>query len=257
LIGGQRRIDQIIELAAQGLTDKEIAQQLGISRHTVDTHWRRVKERLGAKNRAAAMLAHLRETVERQTQELQAANATLLQNQEERRAGMGTLLSDVQRQLAQYKVLSQQQAFHLTYFERASHMARLAVYELESINPVKHRYVSAGVTAFNHDPAAMQSAASTLYDVLYVEDMHRLYEVALNLSYPPDARYVFLYRLLMPEPRWVLDTHQAVYGPEGVPVGYMGIVQDVDDLVRAGLLPAEVTCVTLPASPIPYDPELR
>ena len=55
------RIDQIVELAAQGMTDKQIASHLGISRHTVDSHWRRLREKSGLSARTALVQSRQQE----------------------------------------------------------------------------------------------------------------------------------------------------------------------------------------------------
>lgn len=53
------RQQQILRLAARGASNKEIAQALGIAPHTVKNHLAQVFERLGASNRAqAVLLAH-------------------------------------------------------------------------------------------------------------------------------------------------------------------------------------------------------
>jgi DNA-binding CsgD family transcriptional regulator len=46
---------QILSLAAQGLTSKEIADQLGISRYTVDDHVASAMRKLGATSRVPAV----------------------------------------------------------------------------------------------------------------------------------------------------------------------------------------------------------
>jgi DNA-binding NarL/FixJ family response regulator len=52
-----RRQREILELAAGGLTDKEIAHRLGISMATVRTHLQRLYRANGFRNRADA-IAH-------------------------------------------------------------------------------------------------------------------------------------------------------------------------------------------------------
>ena len=49
------RGNQILELIAEGRTDKEIAVHLGISRKTVGTHVQRIFARYGVHSRAAAV----------------------------------------------------------------------------------------------------------------------------------------------------------------------------------------------------------
>lgn len=47
------RQDQVIRLAMNGMSSKEIARQLGISKRTVDAHFDKARERLGVANRNA------------------------------------------------------------------------------------------------------------------------------------------------------------------------------------------------------------
>jgi non-specific serine/threonine protein kinase len=46
------RQHEVAELVARGLTNKQIAQRLGISRYTAETHVRNILERLGAASRS-------------------------------------------------------------------------------------------------------------------------------------------------------------------------------------------------------------
>jgi DNA-binding NarL/FixJ family response regulator len=52
LLTGRQR--QIVQLAARGASNKEIAKALGIAPHTVKNHLARIFEKLGARNRAQA-----------------------------------------------------------------------------------------------------------------------------------------------------------------------------------------------------------
>ena len=50
-----KREAQILRLVAEGLTDKEVAKRLGISKNTVATHIHRVLVRRGLRSRTAAV----------------------------------------------------------------------------------------------------------------------------------------------------------------------------------------------------------
>jgi PAS domain S-box-containing protein len=73
-------------LAAEGLTDKEIAKTLGISHATVTTHWVRVRERSGARSRGEALMKilgeNLRETARVAEQALEDRDILLEQAQD-------------------------------------------------------------------------------------------------------------------------------------------------------------------------------
>jgi DNA-binding NarL/FixJ family response regulator len=47
-----KREEAVLQLVAQGLSGKEVAQRLGISAKTVETYRARVVEKIGARNRA-------------------------------------------------------------------------------------------------------------------------------------------------------------------------------------------------------------
>src|SRR5688500_16170551 len=55
------REGQIMLLAADGLTDKEIAQRLGISAGSIRTYWDRMRQKLNAKSRGEIIARALRE----------------------------------------------------------------------------------------------------------------------------------------------------------------------------------------------------
>ena len=50
-----KREQEILKLIATGLTDKEIAKKLDVSRHTVKAHTTCLRNLLGAKNRTMAV----------------------------------------------------------------------------------------------------------------------------------------------------------------------------------------------------------
>jgi DNA-binding CsgD family transcriptional regulator len=241
--GENRRIDQIVELAAQGWTDKQIAHDLGISAHTVGTHWRRLRERTGASNRTAAVLGCLRARIEEQNKQLREANEELLKSHDASRKGMNSLLTGAQRKLVEVIGHNKQSA----HFERASQAARIVTYELESIDPVFYRYLSLSAQLFGIDVPSFMQGSRTFYDLIYPEDLPLLCEQSLGATWEPNERYAFLYRIQMPEPRWILDIHQALYDEEGSFAGVVGMAVDVHELVLAGIIAHVVTRLVVPS----------
>jgi two-component system nitrate/nitrite response regulator NarL len=57
-LSGRER--QLLELAATGASNNEIAQRLCLSPNTVKTYWQRLYEKLGATDRASAIAEALR-----------------------------------------------------------------------------------------------------------------------------------------------------------------------------------------------------
>ncbi|MFX9027554.1 helix-turn-helix transcriptional regulator, partial [Acinetobacter baumannii] len=61
-----RRLAEILSLAAEGLTDKQIATYLGIGTSTVESHWKRLRALFKASSRIEilARAVRTRETLE-------------------------------------------------------------------------------------------------------------------------------------------------------------------------------------------------
>jgi DNA-binding NarL/FixJ family response regulator len=55
-----KRESEILESLAGGLSDKEIGEQLGLSRHTVNTHLRHIYEKLHVQTRTEAVVRFLK-----------------------------------------------------------------------------------------------------------------------------------------------------------------------------------------------------
>jgi len=73
-----------MDLAAQGLTDKEIAAQLGISRETVGTYWKRMRQRLGVNNRTEVVAKALKHDSTTAIERITEANRRLQESISER-----------------------------------------------------------------------------------------------------------------------------------------------------------------------------
>lgn len=240
------RIDQIMELAATGRTDKEIAAQLGISKHTVATHWKRLRERLGVTNRASAVNHFLQNRLELQNRQLQEANAELQRLHRARQGEMSTMLSEAQRRIVELEA----RVKALGFWEHAGHAAHAVAYELQSVMPVAYRTLSTSARHFGMDTAALLRGDQTFYEQIVPEDLAQIYEQTLEAEWLPEERYLFLYRIRMPEPRWILDTHQGFHRPDGELAGVLGIAIDVHDLVLTGFIKPEVTRIVVPATPL-------
>ena len=240
------RIDQIMELAANGHPDKEIAVQLGISKHTVATHWKRLREKLGVTNRAAAVKTYLQTRIDEQNRQLQEAQAELQRLHRHNQSEMSAMLSGSQRRVVELEARLKEMGF----LDRASNVAHAAAYELQSVEPVSYRYLSSSAKQFGMNVAALLTGETTFYEKIFPEDLAQIYEKSLGAQWLPNERYIFLYRMLMPEPRWVFDTHQGFYNSAGVFAGVLGIAIDIHDLVLAGLISPVVSRLVVPATPI-------
>jgi len=72
------REEQILLLASRGLTDRQISAELGIRAGTINTHWSRIRLKLGAATRSEAVSILLKEKATLTQQALEAEKQTLL-----------------------------------------------------------------------------------------------------------------------------------------------------------------------------------
>lgn len=72
------REKQLIEGAAAGLTDAQIAQKLGVSTGTVATYWVRIRAKYGGCSRTELVAMALRETFDAKVHELEDNTASLI-----------------------------------------------------------------------------------------------------------------------------------------------------------------------------------
>jgi PAS domain S-box-containing protein len=72
------REEQILLLASRGLTDRQISAELGIRAGTINTHWSRIRLKLGAATRSEAVSILLKEKASLTQQALEAEKQTLL-----------------------------------------------------------------------------------------------------------------------------------------------------------------------------------
>lgn len=74
-----RRGEEILSLAANGLTDKQIADRLKISVRTVESHWRRMREDTGIPNRSGLLGSMLNQRLASEREAYEEKIATLEQ----------------------------------------------------------------------------------------------------------------------------------------------------------------------------------
>ena len=258
---GNRRIDQVVERAAVGATDRQIAESLGVSVHTVGTYWKRLRTHWGLSTRAAVVQAHLRHRLERQERalvaelgrrteaetSLQVAYDELKLIHEVAEKGLTERLVELQR--AAVAARRQEKAHAL--LDEATRAARAMAYDIETALPVVYRGLSPSAEAFGMDVERTLRGETTYYDLIHPDDLHALHIRMAGVRFVPETRYTYLYRVLMPSPRWVMDSQRPVFDAEGGFAGLIGLAVDVHDLVLAGVVAPLFSVTVSRAEPLP------
>jgi DNA-binding CsgD family transcriptional regulator len=262
----RRRVDQVVQLAAEGATDREIAAKLGISPYTVATYWKRLRSKWNLSKRGSIILRHLKESLELVNHDLQ--------EELKRREAIENELRNTTEQLQEFhgrSIEGWNATFTLTqkrlsesfakaniteYYDRAMACGGALAYELKSLSPIIFRFIRFSEANYGLDADKILLSKQSFLDVVFGEDVARIYELCTGKPFLPGIRITFIYRHQRPELRWVMDTQQPLFDDNGLVVGIAGVVVDIHELVLEGVIEPKVIRVDRPAVPQPiYRPE--
>ena len=99
---------EVLALAAKGFTDKQISAELGISRDTVGTYWRRILLRFGASSRTEVVARATENAVKAKVEDIHRENERLMEEIHSRSEAQA-------RELAQRNLLAAVQGALLNY----------------------------------------------------------------------------------------------------------------------------------------------
>ncbi len=198
---------EIVKLAAEGYSDQEISEKLGLSLHTVLSHWKNIRERFGNKNRAAVisnvlsrgsqlseedqLLLFQSAQIDKLNAELTQANAKLLaalaENQRLLSQQMSATAKLVNNTSAELEGLRQLDAL-LT-------KQTLVVHEGEYGASWRKTYMSGSVRAVGYTSEQWTNAEITVYDIMRPEDTARALQNLENMDGSRE-RCVIIYKAL-------------------------------------------------------------
>lgn len=219
-----RRGEEILLLAASGLTDKEIAEQLRISVRTVEGHWRRLREHTGQPNRAGVLGEMLRQKLaetetryQNQIQDLESQvrqvenlreqvrnQQTELQNEARRHSR--ALHEELNRLYAEVNRLKDenQGAGHLQAIVLKS---SVLAYRVELEAPHRCTFISESVRTLGYRPQEFTQGGLTPAAFVHPEDFAYVWAESLARIRAGAERLDRRYRLVSRngDVRWVID----------------------------------------------------
>lgn len=178
------RLLEVLTLAAEGLTDKEIAQKLGLGETTVITHWKRLRERYDLPNKASIIARHLQEEVEplreaheallyevaRRKQaelELSAVNARLSEGLDQRAQNLAHVVTTSRREgtrlLAKLRDLS--------FLTEALGQTSAIVSQGEMTFPFRKTMMSDEIRKYGYTPAQFTEGELGPEDLIHPDDL--------------------------------------------------------------------------------------
>lgn len=225
-IGGQpSRLQSILDLASEGLTDREIADRLEISPHTVETYWKRLRNHYRLSTRAAILVQSMKDKLAEALLEIQRLS-TLLEE-----AGGTTPESSASKGSIWLSLPDSVDSFSL-------HACGL-MYQMSAERPYEFHWVKGDWEALGYSAQDKAGLPSVLGDLMDADDL-REYARVLKPLRARGAPVQTLVPLLSRsgEKRLYLDLrHAAGMGKKQV---HRGFLYDCQALGNTGILHPEL-----------------
>lgn len=185
------RGEEILLLAAAGLTDKQIADRLSISVRTVESHWRRLREQSGMPNRAALLSHYLRQQSQSEADQLRIeldqmaarhdeaqrrvseVETTLTTLESRHRDQSRVLHHEFQNLTAEVEQLRRRTGEPSTV-EHAVHRANTVVMSVDLGAPYPVTLASSSIRQFGFAPEEFTRRTYTWTDIVHPEDFARV-----------------------------------------------------------------------------------
>lgn len=219
------RLADVLELCSQGLTDKEIATRLGIAVATVDTHWKRIRERYGDLPRAGIIAKWIREQVETDPESAQ-----------KRLEALATQLQTLYRKVDELQ--SQGPALELVEF---CALGTEAIVYASDFHSFKMLYVSPSVKHWGWEPADWMSGKVNVATEMVPEDLAMVEEARRKAAELGKRSAAMLYRVRTPAKGivWFLDRPTITAAHMRLPGLSIGVGIEATPWIEAGVLKAE------------------
>lgn len=244
----------LVNMAADGLTDQEIAHQLGISVHTVNTYWNRLRKRLNAPSRTAVLARLLVEQAKLSEKALREELNRRLEAEARLRETLGLVEEELTEtkdafgariiQRLQIMQVANEKAKALARHEEALSALHGIIYQSSSVEPFQCIFMSDTGILESSERVRVLSGESSVYSYVEPTDMMRI----LSKIAPEDnfdkKRFAFLYRIqTLHGLRYFLSITRN-HGQEGEdPTYFSGLAIDVQDLVDQGVIDPSAECV--------------
>jgi hypothetical protein len=182
------RLLEVLSLAAEGLTDKEIANRLGIGETTIITHWKRLRERYELPNRASIIARHLNDEVaplrgayeallyevamrKQAEAELAEANARLAMGMDRRAHSIAEMLSDARREGGRLKTRVEE----LEALSAALAGVNIVVSKGELYFPFRKTMISDHVRHYGYEPQQFLSGEIGPKQIIHPDDFDAVF----------------------------------------------------------------------------------
>ncbi|ARU41398.1 hypothetical protein CCB80_09720 [Armatimonadetes bacterium Uphvl-Ar1] len=233
----------IIELAMQGLTDRDIAAELEISIHTVVTYWGRMREKYKTKSRTATVTCYLASLYESKLTTLQKENEKLSQRISSFKNGNSSYESDfiAQLQSASLKAVNSEKYDKI---EECLTQVEAFLYCANTLAPFNCKGITDSATTLGLNPDEILKGKESLASNIPPEELTEIFGNLSKEDFQPGERVFVVNKINSPQGQ-IHTLSVARITPDGIA---NGLVINIQPLIDAGILPSEIT-VTREKSP--------
>ncbi len=244
-----RRGEEILGLAANGLTDKQIADRLKISVRTVESHWRRMREETGIPNRSGLLGSMLQEQLVREREIYDQKIAKLeeeIKDLAQKEASTKALQAKFEDQVRErsrvlheelstlYDQVTKLKARHIEGDVLSAIVLKSSVlaYRIAFQAPHEVLYMSDSVRQFGYRPDDFTGGGAPLAVLVHPEDFSNVWSEAM-LEFEKGRRMVDRrYRLIARngDIRWVFERAVLELDEQESPVTIAAFVFDITHL---------------------------
>lgn len=201
---------EIVQLAAEGRGDAEIANKLGISLHTVQSHWKKIREIFNANSRGAIIASIVSEAQNRRSDAADdrnqylllqiAENRKLVEQLEEANRKLEEVVKENQRllsdQMSATAKFRNQQGKRLEHLEHLNTLLRdqqVVIHEGEYGGAWRKTFMSESVEFAGFKNTQWTDGEVTIYDVMRPEDTAHALKCLENMD-GKNERCIIAYR---------------------------------------------------------------
>ncbi|MBA4293037.1 hypothetical protein C0431_08700 [bacterium] len=233
----------IIELAMQGLTDRDIADKLELSVHTVVTYWGRMRDKYKTKSKTATVARYLEELYESKLVALQKENDRLSHKIASFKTGDSGYESDflAKLQSASLKAVNSEKYDKM---EECLTQVEAFLYCANTLAPFNCKGITDSAKTLGLNPDEIMKGKESLASNIPPEELTEIFGNLSKEDFQPGERVFVVNKINSPQGQ-IHTLSIARITPDGIA---NGLVINIQPLIDAGILPSEIT-VTREKSP--------
>ena len=221
------KLRKIVELSAQGMTDKEIAAEMGVTPNTVESHWKRLRVIFRTSSRTHIVATALTTQMASLREELALAQARI---------------ANMDRLLLTGSNLAGQQSAKAASTEFAGHQVEAVLAEFPVViyltKPGQESAIlSSSIESYGYEAQSFANGSKSMDEFIHQEDLCTLRAIGAFPRREEQGEVQMQYRIVDGDGQesWVLDRSKSVSKSRSGDKWIVGHICDISHLVGSGM----------------------